>query len=449
MAVKEARARKAFDLIVIGAEEAGLAAAACVARAGARAALVRRTAEQPPGASSPGVPDFVWRRLDLQETGIDAAPAGPVVSLFKDGKELATYRERERTALALAEQAAPGHHLWADFHVSLEAMAREEGALIARSVVSAARQAAGPLLGAATGAGGAETLARLTAPARSVIDDYFDDEAMRAHLCNIALAPLGLAGDEAGSALALSSLSEPAAWRIRTGGRGPTLLKALEERCASAGVEIFDSKILRVEGADEKTRQVILENGETLRARRLMAASVGAAAEAGVPLTPALSPLARRSGAVADIRLRFSKPPAPPTDHPDATYYLSDGPDALAQARDAALEGRFVERPPISFEFSEGDIVVRAPYCPDALVTEGESRDWTEQDRQAFGRQIVSRLAPYLNGAGRALRRIDVRVASAGAHQGGDPAASAVAPPPSHDPIGAAARLALDLVRDG
>lgn len=449
MAVKDGKTRKAYDLIVIGAEEAGLAAAACVARAGARVALVRRAGEHSASASAPGVPDFVWRRLDLQETGIDAVPAGAAVSLFRDGKELATYRERERTATALADQAAPGHHLWADFHDSLESMAREEGDLVARSVVSAARQAAGPLLGAVTGPDGAGALARLTAAARSVIEDYFDDEAMRAHLSNIALSPLGLAGDEAGSALALASLGEPAAWRIRVGGRGPSLLSALEERCAVAGVEVFESKILRIEGADDKTRHVVLENGETLRARRLMAASVRAAAEAGVPLTPSLSPLTRRSGAVADIRLRFSSPPPPPTDHPDAIYYLSDGPEALAEARDAALEGRFVERPPVSFEFAGGDIIVHAPYCPDALVTEGESREWTEQDRQAFGRQIVSRLAPYLNGAGRALRRIDVRVTPAGARQGSDPSASAVAPPPSHDPIGAAARLAMDLVRDG
>ena len=50
--------RRQFDLIVIGAEPAGFAAAGCAAREGARTALIRTGDKSLRVASMPGVPDF-------------------------------------------------------------------------------------------------------------------------------------------------------------------------------------------------------------------------------------------------------------------------------------------------------------------------------------------------------------------------------------------------------
>jgi hypothetical protein len=261
------------------------------------------------------------------------------------------------------------------------------------------------------------------------------------------MTPSGLGGDEAGSGMALAALSEPAAWRVKAKARGPSLLSVLEEAAKASGVEIFDAGVRSVDASEDKQRAMTLEDGEVLRTRTIMAASEAAAARAGVRVAHALAPLARREGAVADVRVKFAKAPPSPTGDKDAVFYIAESIETLSEARDAALEGRLPERPPISFEFLRDEIIVQAHYCPAVLRTEGEAREWTEQDRQALGRMIVARLAPYLNGAAQTVRRIDVRVTQAGARQAEVEAGAVVAPPPGHDVIGAAAKLALELIR--
>jgi phytoene dehydrogenase-like protein len=290
-------------------------------------------------------------------------------------------------------------------------------------------------------------MARLTRSTRSLLDDFFENDELKTHLATVALAEFGLGGDETGSALALAALSEPAAWRVKTKARGPSLVAVLEEVAKAAGVEAFDSPIREVSAAEDKMRALTLEDGEALKARKLMAASEAAAARAGLPVAHALAPLARRQGAVADVRVKFAKAPPSPIGDKDAIFYVAESVEILSEARDAALEGRLPDRPPISFEFMRDEIVVRAPYCPAVLRTEGEEREWTEQDRQALGRLIVARLAPFLNGATQTVRRVDVKVTQAGARQSEPQAGAVIAPPPGHDAIGAAAKLALELIR--
>lgn len=439
--------RRPYDLVVIGAEPAGLAAAACAARQGANVAVIRAAEAQGKAPTSPGIPDFVWRRLDLHESGLDAKPVGARVSLFDNGRNLATHASAKKTREALESAEIADHNLWTDFTGDISRRWSEGEEMATLAAAGRANGRPGSVLSAIASPAGTATIERLTSSTRSVLDDFFANDELKTHLASVALTPFGLGGDEAGSALALAALSEPAAWRVKTKARGPTLIAVLEEVARASGVEIFDAAVRLIEAGEEKHRALTLEDGEILKARNVMAASEAAAARAGVPVTHALAPLARREGAVADVRVKFAKAPPSPTGDKDAVFYIAESIETLSEARDAAMEGRLPDRPPISFEFMRDEIVVHAPYCPAVLRTEGEARDWTEQDRQALGRMIVARLAPFLNGATQTVRRIDVRVSQAGARQGEIDAGSVIAPPPAHDVIGAAAKLALELIR--
>jgi hypothetical protein len=233
---------------------------------------------------------------------------------------------------------------------------------------------------------------------------------------------------------------------VRTGGKSASIARVLENAAASAGVEFVDSAIRRIQRRDSRALTIVLENEEIIRASHLMAASVEAAAGADLEVAPSFSPLARRNGATADIRLKFQKAPPAPAGGKEAIYFIAESLAVITDARDAAAEGRLAERMPISFEYNKDEIVVHAPYCPAFLKTEDEIRDWSEQDRQALGLQIISRLEPYLNGAAQSVRRVEVRVSHAVATPGESRLTAILAPPASHDPIGAAAKLALELV---
>lgn len=434
----------ALDLLIVGAEPAGFAAAACAARAGASVALVRGGERKARAGSTPGVPDFVWRKLNLQDAGLDAQPVSARVSLFEDGRSVSTFMGGRKTEESLKRSGGADHHLWADFCDQLSRL-WTEGEEIARSSASGPDRKKTPLLSSLWRKDAAAAARQLTASTAGLLEDYFSEEHLRTHLANVALSPFGLGGDEPGSALALAALCEPAAWRVRSGGKGKSLAEALEEAARAAGVEIIQSRLREIV-AERRLRLVSFENGELVRARRIMASSVEAAARAGLDIAPSFSPLARREGAVADVRLKFQKAPQALEAGKNAVYYVADSLDAIADARDAVLEGRLVERMPISFEFNKDEILVHAPYCPSYLKTENEVREWSEQDRQALGMQIVQRLEPFLNGATKQIKRIDIRVTQAAPSPGDAPDNSIAAPTPGHDPIGAAAKLALELV---
>ena len=440
--------RRQFDLVIIGADAPGLAAAACAARAHAdialRVAVVRTGEEAPAGPATPGVPDFVWRRLDLHQSNLKAKPVEAMVSIFDETHTLATYQNPRRTARALEAAGADDNRLWTDY-----ADARTRAWAEAEALLRGAAKGKSALLSELGGANGARLARRLTQSCADILDDHFDNEELKTHLASAALMPLGLAGDEPGSGLALASAGDPAAWRVTTGPKGPSLMKALEDACAAASVTIFDGAVRDIEILDEKNRAVILEGGETLKTPLVMTGSAANRTASRLGAAPSLSPLARRDGASAEVRVKLAKTATPPGEEEDAIFFAAGSREALKVARDAALEGHLPDEPPIYFRFVKDEIVVTAPYCPAVLYTEDERRDWSEQDRQALGRRIVERLGAVLNGAVKNVRRVDVKIAareSAAAAVGAGPV-RLLAPPASHDEIGAAARLAMELVR--
>ena len=77
---------KAYDIIVIGDDEASLCAAAAAAQHGVHVAILSppRKAMHSSQASFVAVPNFVWRRFDLHDYGLALEPASARVTLTND-----------------------------------------------------------------------------------------------------------------------------------------------------------------------------------------------------------------------------------------------------------------------------------------------------------------------------------------------------------------------------
>lgn len=435
-------ASKPYDLLVVGEEPAGLAAAACAARTGARVALLRAAPARPPADDiySTDVPNFVWRRLDLQGAGLALRSAPSLVSLFEDGRVVKTYESARRTSDALASERLADGGLWEDFVAGLKDDATRGSAL-------AMRLAGGRAVNGAPFAPGLVDIRRVTATCASYLNDYFEDNGLKTHVASAALAPFGLGGGEAGSAAALAALFEDGAWPTRVAKGGLALAVALERACVDARVEFLKGEIRNIDASDAKLRVVDLGSGGVARARFVLCASPRAGRVCGVRALQSLSPLDRRGAAEAHVRLKLAQPLEAPKGEKDAIFYVAGSMTTLAAAREEALEGRIPTAPPLVFELADGgDIHIRAPYCPERLIDEGDAREWSEQDRQALSMRIIKRLTPYLDGLERVVKKAQVNVFAPPDAEDAprvDPLdAHIVAPPPSGNVIGAAVRLA-------
>jgi hypothetical protein len=411
--------RSVIDLFVAGADAAGLAAAACAARSGAGVALAPTGGESLSEGFVAEPPNFVWRLLDLHQYDLRfEAPAGDATMLAGD-EIVETGAETRETATKLAARHPTLEFLWPQFVDELAA---------------------------ASSTGGRVNLAPGEfQSANDALDDYFDDEDLKTHLVNTLISQFGLAGDEPGSAQALSSV---VGW-----GRRRTLRRALDDAlktaAVAAGVEIRDERLHKVQRVDGKLWKIVMEDGRDIRARDIMASSALIGEAAGLRIGTSGSPLLRRNGAEATIRIRYDRRPKLAGRDWRVRYHTAANRRQIARARDAMNAGRIVDQPPLSLEFAGKDVIARAPYCPARLRENGHFREWTGQDRQVLGRQAAEEVERLFGDIG-AAREIDVTIgpdAATGLRRRLFDAPPILAPPPSHDNIGAAAALAMEIVR--
>ncbi len=201
--------------------------------------------------------------------------------------------------------------------------------------------------------------------------------------------------------------------------------------------------------ADAKQWKAATDAGRDLRAKAVMASSAMIGESAGLRIGCGGSPLLRRNGAAAVIHIRYDKRPKPPGGNSGPFFTAADR-QSLIAARNAMIEGKIEENAPLSFEIDGKDIIARAPFCPARLRENGEDRDWTGQDRQVLGRQAAELIGRRLGGGVGNVREIEVTIGpdvAAGLKRRNFDAPQIPAPAPSLDTIGAAASLALELVR--
>ncbi len=439
-----------FDFLVIGDDEASLAAAGAAAKTGARVAVQRpfeRKKRSP--AASPAVPNFVWRRLDLQDYDLTLEPVSARVTLLKEGGAVTSYASARETAAALESAESEDYLVWRDFLDEMAALC-EDGyltdALYKGEAPGAKRFAAllsDPLL--------LDKAARLFGPCADLLDDYFTDPRLKAHVAAHALSLAGAGPREAGSASALSEYIEADAWRVRTPKEGPSLRAVLERICQDAGVDFTAEKVVEIEPVSGKHLTVTFANDASIKVKHVFFATPDAAAAAGASGPGAMmNGLGYAGHAVFSMRFRLAEGVEPPGGDLKALYEIIDSAEDLQNARDAAVEGRLYEQLPVEFEFApNGELIARSSYLPAAFYEDGEWRGWTGQDRQAAAAVMRERLSSRMPGFASYIRRFETEVAAPPA--GPSPFAGCnrvIVQPRRHDAISAAVKL-MDRVMAG
>jgi hypothetical protein len=415
--------RAQVDLLVIGTDAAGYAAAACAARSGAATALVATGFETDSETAVAEPPNFVWRLLDLHQYDLRFETLPARTSYFANGAPaLTTTDDPFATGRALAARAPALEHLWPAF---VEEMGRTPAS------------AAGG--GASLGPGPFQT-------ANAALDDYFADEELKTHIIGAALVPFGLAGDEAGSAAAL------AAGHLASRRRAAyaPLVEALKAAASAAGVDILEPRLKRLCREGSKLWKAMLDDGRDIRAANAMASSALLGEAAGLRVDVGGSPLRRCSGTQATIRIRYDRKPKLSAKDAAAAFFIAADRQAIIRARNSMIEGKLEDDAPLAFEIRGKEIIARAPYCPARLVDNGETREWTGQDRQILGRQAAMLIEKRLPGATGTPREIEVTIGpdvASGLRRRSFDVPPTPAPAPSADPIGAAAALALEISR--
>ncbi|PQA87262.1 hypothetical protein [Hyphococcus luteus] len=437
-----------FDFLVIGDDEASLAAAGAAAKAGARIAVHRPSErkKRSPAATS-AVPNFVWRRLDLQDYDLTLEPVSARVTLLKEGGPVTSYASARETADALEAAESEDHFVWRDFLEDMAALCEEEYLTNALYCGEApgGRQFAALLADPQL----LDKAARLFGPCADLLDDYFTDPRLKAHVAAHALSLAGSGPREAGSASALAEYIEADAWRVRTPKEGPSLRAVLERVCQDAGVEFTAEKITGVEPASGKQLTVTFANDARIKVKHVFFATPDAAAAAGTG-GGAMNGLGYARHALFSMRFRLADGIEPPGGDVKALYEIIDSAEDLQKARDAAVEGRLYEQLPVEFEFApNGELIARSSYMPAAFYEDGEWRGWTGQDRQAAAALIRERLSSRMPGFASHIRRFEAEVAAPPA--GPSPFAGCdrvIVQSRRHDAIGAAVKL-IDRVMTG
>ena len=397
------------DILVIGDDEASLAAAAAAAKAGARVCLLRAgERKKRPAATAPAIPNFVWRRLDLQDYDLTLEPVSARVTLFGEGAPLATYANPRATSAALAESGVADHLLWSDFLEEASALPGDD--YLSASYFNAAAPGGRALAALLGDSAGLARAARLFGPCADMLDDYFSDARLKAHVAAHALANAGFGDREAGSATALAESYSEDAWRVRTPKDAAALRAVLEKVRQDVGVETLAGKVTEISAPSGKFIVVSVGAEDKIRTRRIFFATPEAALAAGALNGASLG---RADCATFTIRFKLSEPVDPPGGDDKALFQVIDSGADLQEARDAAVAGRLFDRLPVEFEFTpNGEIVARSSYLPAAFYEDGEWRGWTGQDRQAAASIVKERLASRLPGFSSRVRRTESDIAA-------------------------------------
>ncbi len=392
--------------------------------------LIRTGKEPPSEFAAPRTPNHVWRRLGLYAAG-GASPARARARRTWAQAEGGEPLLLETTELGVTEDAALGdaaeqaRSAWPDFEAATKRLSANYDS------VTALLDATGTGLDPSPFASADEAL-----------DDFFDSELLKAHLSAAALAPFRFAGDEPASAGALRLLAADG-WPSSLSTA--QLSELLEGACEEYGVRIADAAILEATRLKGRAVMLNLANGEEVATRAVMASSIAHALALGLRPDAGVSPLAQSRGGRAFVRVTFAEDPQTDYLQSDATYIIATDRREIRAARDDAAIGRLPRSSPLVVDVQDRVIAAYAPFCPAFLADAETPREWTGQDRQAFGRSVLDRMKKTFRLKALPLS-VDVRVDPLTTPSAG--ASVVAAPPPSHDEVGAAVSFALEAARN-
>ncbi|HWA46479.1 MAG TPA: NAD(P)/FAD-dependent oxidoreductase [Hypericibacter adhaerens] len=292
---------EAWDAIVIGAGHNGLAAAGYLAKAGRRVLVLERrevvggavlTEEFHPGFRNSAAayvvsllrPEVI-RELELKKHGFETMRMGGSFGAFGDGRSLLLSGDE---AADRAEVARFSNRDW-DAMGRLGALLRKAGDLVrAEMLVEPPRLSGGgfaDLLGGWRLGRGLKGLSPeerhrflqlFLTPVGTILEKYFDSDAVKTMYAATATAGAFVALDEPGSAINLLHLGigevegERGAWHLPKGGMG-TVTQAMAKAAQSFGAEIrVKAPVATVLIENGRAIGVTLETGEAIRAKVLL-----------------------------------------------------------------------------------------------------------------------------------------------------------------------------------
>lgn len=428
-----------FDIAFIGATNASLAAAAYVTKVGGRCVVIQTGIEKKNELSTDCPPNSVWRKLDLGAYGVVLEPVSTIASLADGEILLQTFEDENQTLEAIRNKDESAAEVFSDFKAAGQSLSGyDQGPQLNGSRKSAFERFAPQ----------SEICGSPLASANEVLDDFFADEDTKAHFARISLMRFGLAGDEPGSAIALGSGYADAEWRVRNNGNGISLRKALQRVCDDLNVNVLTSGVISVEKKNSAVKRVLLSDDSEVFATTIIAADDHVSGRLGLNVDAGGSFLLGKQQAEAIATITFASSVEFTKGLNGGIYFAArEGYASLQQARDKAVEGEIAEDLPIIFEASGKTVKVTAPYIPKQLFSEGDWRDWSGQDRQALGTQLLDLISPYVVGGRSDVSRIDVTVSAPleGASDSGSPIdqPEVLVPAPHHDRFAALINLAL------
>ncbi|WP_411816176.1 hypothetical protein [Hyphococcus sp. DH-69] len=400
-----------FDILIIGDDEPALCAAACAAKAGSRVGVLRKNATRRKSftASTPAIPNFVWRRLELQDYDLALNPVSTRVTLLHGAKEISTFDNDRQTADWLAGKEIKDHHIWSDFTDEVASLAHDN--FVADLQFSTKKKLRNGLAKLLSDPYALDRAARMTGASETLLDDYLTDGSLKAHLSAHALSPSGFGPREQGSAAALINFLDETAWPVRPDKNSQSIRTILEKICQTEGVSFLAGRITEVTTASNKHIALSIGADESVKTRIIFFATPETARAYGVDQNLS-SPMVDAPGhANFSVKFKLAEFIDPPAGDRDGIFQIVDSATELQEARDSAVKGQFPKKLPVEFEYTRnGEIIARSSFLPGAFFEDGEWRGWTGQDRQAAVTLIKERLTSRMPGLAAQIRRTETEV---------------------------------------
>lgn len=289
---------KTYDAIIIGAGHNGLTTAAYLARAGLEVLVVERnpyiggatvSRELYPGftysncsyVSSLMRPE-IMRELELSKYGLQILPYNGGLTMTRDGNYIASYNDHDMNRRELARHSLRDAESYDRYSAEIMRQCRFIRPMLMKTPADPASLRPRDLrglyeLGTAFQnlgeAGMYDTLRFWTMSIADFLEQYFENELIRAHYSGSSIIGTGLGPRSPGSAYVLLHhyMGEVdgtiGAWGFARGGMG-SISRALAEALQVAGGEIrADAAVAQVIVNRGKAVGVALESGEEIRAR--------------------------------------------------------------------------------------------------------------------------------------------------------------------------------------
>lgn len=435
-----------YDAIIIGAGINGLIAALYLAKAGTRVLVVEgrpqiggsaATEEIAPGfrvdacAHDAGwIAPAIIRDLDLARHGLEIVHPEPhVVSMLPDGRSLALFSDRVRSAASIAPFSKVDAERWVPFS---DRVARLAGFLESLYVVPAPSVSPSglndliALLGAGTrlrGLGRVEMIELLRTLPMSVaelLDDWFESDALKGLVGAGGITGIMQGPRSGGTAFVMlhHAVGRAAgALRARDLVRGGTgnLAQVLATAAASRGIRIrINAEVERIIASDDGATGVVLKSGEEINARRIISSASPRQTFLNLLGATNLEPEFVRAvqnikyrGAIAKVNLALAELPTFTSAKGDAALLggaitISPSLDHLERAYDDAKHAGVSRKPYLEVRIpSIADsslapagkhvMSIQMQYAPYHLADGG----WDDARRDALGDLIIGTLADY------------------------------------------------------